>query len=104
MLNKFRNKTAKILSDLYPKSWMQQLKDTEQQIDILEFNNLTHFKQYLKGVKLNENGSANQQDVPFAEALQDLVQGKSVLNSKKFDIIKNEVLNEMTVWLNKEIE
>lgn len=80
-----------ILSDLYPHKWREQLKRTGQEVDILEFNNIQHFKEYLKTVKLNPGGSANQQSVPFAKALDDLVAGKAVMNSKKYTIIKDQV-------------
>ena len=84
-------KVTKLLSDLYPKPWNQQLKSTGQEVDVLEFNNLQHFKQYLKQIKLNPGGSANRQDVPFKEALDDLVKGKAVMSSSNYATIKNEV-------------
>lgn len=84
-------KVKKLLSDLYPSSWTKQLEATGQEVDILEFDNLQHFKHYLKGVKLNSGGSANNQDVPFARALDDLTQGKSVISSTSYETIKNEV-------------
>jgi len=82
---------TRVLSDLYPAVWEQQFKDTGQQIDVIEFNNIQHFKQALKKVKLNKDGSADQQGVPFKDALKDLIVGKSVINKKQFTTIKDEV-------------
>ena len=84
-------KVKKLLSDLYPKPWNAQLKATGQDVDVLEFNNIQHFKQYLNTVKLNAGGSANTQDVPFKEALDDLVKGKAVMSSSGYETIKKEV-------------
>lgn len=81
----------KLLSDLYPKTWNKQLKDTGQDVDVLEFDNLQHFKHYLKQVTLKPGGSANKQDVPFATALDDLVKGKSIMSASSYETIKNEV-------------
>ncbi len=82
-------KAKKILPDLYPKSWEKQL--FKQKCDILEFDNIGHFKQYLKKIELNKNGSANRQTVPFATALEELLQGVPVISAKKFSTIKQEV-------------
>lgn len=84
-------KIKPILSDLYPLSWRKQLKDTGQQVDILEFDNIQHFKQYLQQVKLNPGGQADQNAVPFKKALKDLVAGKAVIPSSEFKTIKDEV-------------
>ena len=87
---KLRN-IKSFLSDLYPKAWNKQLENTGQAIDVLEFDNLQHFKMYLKDVKLNPGGSANTNSVPFKEALADLVQGKAVMSTASYDTIKAEV-------------
>lgn len=91
MLLEQLKKVKPILSDLYPHKWRKQLAATGQEVDILEFNNIQHFKEYLKTVKLNPNGSADKQGVPFAKALEDLVQGKSVMSSRNYTIIKDQV-------------
>lgn len=90
MLTKLKQ-VKNLLSDLYPKPWNAQLKATGQEVDVLEFNNLQHFKQYLKTVKLNAGGSADRNSVPFKEALNDLVQGVAVMSPESYATIKNEV-------------
>ncbi len=84
-------KVKPILSDIYPHKWIKQLKNTKQEIDILEFNNIQHFKTYLQQIKLNPHGSANKQPVPFDTALKELIRGKAVINKSNYNTIKNEV-------------
>ena len=91
MISRLKQKVKPILSNLFPKIWEKQFKETGQEIDVLEFNNLSHFKQYLKKIKIRPDGAANNNAVNFETALEDLIKGKSVLNSTQFDTIKNEV-------------
>lgn len=84
-------KIKSLLSDLYPRPWNEQLKSTGQEVDVLEFDNIQHFKHYLKSIKLNSGGSANNQPVKFKPALDDLLKGKAVLSSGEYTSIKDEV-------------
>jgi len=85
------NEIKPILSDLYPLSWRKQLKDTGQQVDIMEFNNIQHFKQHLAQLKLNDKGAADNQKVKFKPALDELIAGVPVINPGNFKTIKDQV-------------
>lgn len=81
-----------ILRDIYPSSWLKQIKErSDDEIDVVEFRNLQHFKTYIKEMKSNPNGSSHKQPVSYDTAISDLVKGVPVINTAEFPTIKDEV-------------
>ena len=86
------NKSQSVIRDIYPKSWVKQIRDrSSDDIDVLEFRNLQHFKTYVKEMEANPNGASHGQPVKFDTAVDELVKGVPVIDVKGFPDVKDEV-------------
>jgi hypothetical protein len=82
-----------ILTDEFPKEWEQVLEQTKQEVDVLKFRNLQHFKEYLKTVKPGQHGRVSSQEQPetYDKVVKDLIEGNSTISQGDYEIVRQQV-------------
>jgi hypothetical protein len=83
----------RILTDEFPREWEEILKKANKKTDVLKFRNLQHFKDYLKKIKPAQHRYKSSQEQPesYDKVLKDLIQGNPTIESKDYQIIKQQV-------------
>ena len=75
----------KHILDIHPKEWEIDHKRTY----VMQYRNLDHFKFHCKEIRSDEVG------VNYSEALDDLLNNRSMINDEEYETIKNLVKNNL---------
>ena len=81
------NLQIKKLKDIYPKEWSFR----EEHLDVLEFRNVQHFKNYVKPLSLRNTSFG----MDYNKCLSDLLKNVPVYDVGNYEIIKNRVKNNL---------
>ncbi len=83
-------KLNKPIRDIYPVSWQSKLNMID--LDVAEFRNLQHFKNYVSNITQIQDNTCG---VTYAKALDDLLKEKSPLNVTEYESIRNLVRSNL---------
>lgn len=83
---KFDQPLNRPIRDIHPKEWSTKLR--LDHLDNAEFRNLQHFKNYCSTITQIKDMYC---DVSYAEALDDMLKGKSLLAEDEYESIRNLV-------------
>ena len=81
---------TKVLNDIYPKEWLDCIN---QDLDVIEFRNLNHFKSYIKDLKPMSHGASDSSNrtMPLATAIDNIRRNVPRIESKEYQIIYDQV-------------